>query len=57
VLGDGKQLYESKILREGQSASFKIDISGVSELVLKADGGEDHVHNSWAIWGTPIVER
>ena len=57
VHGDGKELYKSKILRAGQSEELEVDLSGVSELKLKADGGEDHVHNSWAIWAKPILKR
>lgn len=57
VIGDGKLLYQSKILRSQQSAEIKLDVSNVSELKLTARGGEGHNHNSWAIWATPIVER
>lgn len=57
VLGDGKPLHKSKILRAGESETIEIDVSGVGELQLKADGGEGHVHNSWAIWAAPIVKR
>ncbi len=57
VLGDGKELYRSKILRAGQRDTLRIDITGVQELELRTKGGEGHNHNSWAIWATPMVQR
>jgi hypothetical protein len=57
VLGDGKELYRSKTLRAGKQESIRLDISGVKELELRAKGGEDHNHNSWAIWAAPLVQR
>lgn len=57
VIGDGKSLRQTKILRVNESETIEVDISGVSELQLKADGGEGHVHNSWAIWAAPLIER
>ncbi len=57
VLGDGKELFRSKILRPGQTETLKLDISGVKELELQTKGGENHNHNSWAIWAAPLVQR
>ena len=57
VKEDDRILYKSPVLRPGQSDSFRIDISDVSTLELTAEGGEGHVHNSWAIWCDPIVSR
>ena len=57
VIGDGKVLYESPMLRVNQSHEINIEISGVSTLQLRAKGGEGHNHNSWAIWVDPVIER
>jgi hypothetical protein len=57
ILGDGKELYRSPILRAGQREDVKVDITGVKQLELVAGGGEGHNHNSWAIWGDPKVSR
>jgi hypothetical protein len=57
VRGDGKLLYQSPILREGQSKDVKLDVSQVKTLELAADGGEGHIHNSWAIWTEPKLAR
>ena len=57
VRGDGRELYRSRILRVGERAEVKVDISQVKELELLTKGGEGHNHNSWAIWAEPKVQR
>lgn len=57
ILGDGKELYRSPILRSGSRENVSIDISGVKQLELLTAGGEGHNHNSWAIWADPEVSR
>jgi hypothetical protein len=57
VVGDGRELFRSKILRAGQKDTIHIDITNVQQLELHADGGEGHTHNSWAIWADPVVDK
>lgn len=57
VRGDGRELYRSPLLRAGAREEVHVDISGVKELELLAEGGEGHTHNSWAIWAEPKVAR
>jgi hypothetical protein len=57
VVGDGKELYRSKIMRPGQKESVRVEIPGVQQLELHAEGGEGHNHNSWAIWVDPLLEK
>jgi hypothetical protein len=57
VRGDGRELYHSRMLRVGERAEVKVDISQVKELELLTEGGEGHNHNSWAIWAEPKVQR
>jgi len=57
VLGDGKELYRSRILRPGMREDVKLDLTDVRELELLAEGGEGHSHNSWAIWAAPKLAR
>jgi hypothetical protein len=57
VLGDGKELFRSRILRPGQKETLHLDIPGVEQLELRTEGGEGHNHNSWAIWADPLVQR
>ncbi len=57
VRGDGRDLFRSRILRVGETAEVKVNVAGVRKLELVAEGGEGHVHNSWAIWAEPQVSR
>ena len=57
VLGDGKEIFRSEILRPGQQQTFRLDLPGVQELELRTEGGEGHNHNSWAVWADPVLQR
>jgi hypothetical protein len=57
VIGDGKEIFRSSILRPGQQESIRLGIAGVQQLELRAEGGEGHNHSAWAIWADPLVER
>ncbi len=57
VHGDGNELFRSVKMRAGDQQSIELDVAGVSRLELRAEGGGNHVHNSWAIWAEPIVSR
>ncbi len=57
VIGDGKVLYQTPVIRINQKDSVNVDISTVKTLELKADGTEGHNFNSWAMWLNPVLER
>jgi tetratricopeptide (TPR) repeat protein len=58
VRGDGRELYRSPLLRvSSPSESVRVNIAGVKQLELHADGAEGHNHFSWAIWANPEVQR
>jgi hypothetical protein len=57
VRGDGRELYRSHMLRVGQVADVRVNVSQVKYLELLTEGGEGHNHNSWAVWAEPKVER
>lgn len=52
VIGDGKELWKSGVLRAGESAKdCAVDLSGVKSLVLKVSGADDGIsfdHADWA---------
>lgn len=50
VLGDGVELWRSKPLRAGGSEPFKLDVSGVFLLELRAEGSADG-----AAWVNPVL--
>jgi len=57
VIGDGKILYQSPVIRINQKDLINVDISTIKTLELQANGTEGHNFNSWAIWLNPVLER
>jgi hypothetical protein len=57
ILGDGKELRRSRVLRDGQGEKFIVDVAGVKHLELVTEGGEQHNHRSWAVWADPKISR
>lgn len=57
VVGDGKELYRSPVLRVGQREIVEVDVAGVKVIELLAEGGDGNNHGSWAIWADPQVTR
>lgn len=58
VRGDGRELYRSPPLRVTSPAEqVKVNVAGVKQLELIAEGAESHVHHAWAIWAEPTVTR
>jgi hypothetical protein len=57
VVGDGKELYRSPVLKAGAREAVKVRVEGMKQLELIAEGGEGNNHGSWAIWAAPAVSR
>jgi endo-alpha-N-acetylgalactosaminidase len=57
VLGDGRKLHRTPVLRPGGSKEIRLDVAGVKSLELRATGGEGHNRNAWSIWADPKVTR
>ncbi len=57
VLGDGRELYRSRVLHANSHDKPVIDVIGVRTLELLCEGAEGHNHNSWAIWADPQLKR
>jgi hypothetical protein len=57
VLGDGRELYRSPMMRVGTRQTVEVEVGGVQSLALVAEGGEGHNFNSWAIWVDPLLKR
>lgn len=57
LIGDGKVLYQSPVLRVDQQSRVNISIENLNKLELRVEGTEGHNYNSWAIWANPLVSR
>ena len=57
ILADGKDLYQSGVLKGGDSAKqLDVDISGVKMLVLIVDSGPDGINYDHADWADALLE-
>ncbi len=58
VEGDGKILYASNLMRVTDEAQFiLVDITGVSNLVLKVDNGDGSYECDFAVWVDPVIAK
>lgn len=57
VKGDGKELFKSRVLKDGESEQVEIDISKVKTLELLTELVEGSVMAPWALWADPQVGR
>lgn len=57
ILGDGKELLQTKTIKEGKVTEFKVDVSGVKELQLISGNGGDDTRSDWAVWLDPTLSR
>lgn len=57
VTGDGKLLWESKVVKSGETVFFSVDLSGVDELTLLTEDGGDGSSSDWSLWLEPMLSR
>lgn len=57
IRGDGRELYRSSVMRVGTRNTVNVDVSGVRQLELLAEGDGGNSDNSWAIWADPLLQR
>lgn len=53
VIGDGKSLWKSGIMKGGQSQPVSVRISGISKLELRVNNGENGIHTDHCLWLVP----
>ena len=57
IEGDGKTLWQSKLVKPGRILPFEIDLAGIKELTLLTDDGGDGRSSDWALWLEPVLSR
>jgi hypothetical protein len=57
VKGDGKVLFRSRVLKDGESQPVQVDISQVETLELLTEVVEGREMAPWALWVDPQVRR
>ncbi|MEJ6729452.1 MAG: NPCBM/NEW2 domain-containing protein [Akkermansiaceae bacterium] len=56
IKGDGKTLWRSKTLKQGQLANYAVDLTGIETLELLTHPTNDGTGGDWALWLDPVLE-
>lgn len=57
IVADGRELWHSKLLKEGETASYEISVKDAQLLELKVSDGGDGNRSDWAMWLEPTLMR
>lgn len=57
IVGDGKVLWDSGIVKDGAVKPFFVTISGIKELKLITGHGRDDKTSDWSTWLEPVLTR
>jgi len=57
VLGDGKELFRSPVIKDNQLRRLEVDVSGIQILELIVEDGGDSIYADWGHWIEPTLER
>lgn len=57
IIGDGKELYRSDVIRRTEKADFTVNVAGVKELELIVEQPEARNGGNWALWLDPTLTR
>lgn len=57
ILGDGKELWRSKAVREGDAVPFDVEVKGVKTLELRVEDGGNGNGSDWGLWLDPALSR
>ncbi|MBK1833310.1 NPCBM/NEW2 domain-containing protein [Roseibacillus ishigakijimensis] len=54
---DGKEVFQSAVLKAGKQANYQIDLTGGKELELIVTDGGDGPRADWGVWLEPTLQR
>lgn len=57
VKADGRTLFSSDVLREGESVPIEVDLTGVQTLRIEVTDADDGVTSDWAVLAQPVLSR
>ncbi len=57
VLGDGKELWRSSVLKEGKRANFDLSVQGIEKLILVVEDAGDGKRSDWGVWLNPKLVK
>lgn len=57
IVADGKEIWHSKLLKDGETASYDVSVKDAQQLELKVSDGGDGNSSDWALWLEPTLVR
>jgi hypothetical protein len=57
IKGDGKELWRSRTLKDGQCRPFSVELDGIKTLELITEDGGDGTGADWGMWFEPTLSR
>lgn len=57
IVGDGKVLWDSGMVKDGAVKPFSVTVSGIKELKLITGTGRDEKTSDWSTWLEPVLTR
>jgi hypothetical protein len=57
IAAGGREVWKSKLLKEGETASYDLPIKGAQRLEFKVSDGGDGNGSDWGLWLEPTLIR
>jgi hypothetical protein len=57
VTADGRELWHSKLLKEGETATYDVPLKDAQQLELNVSDGGDGNSSDWGLWLEPTLTR
>jgi hypothetical protein len=57
ISADGKELWRSKVVREGETLPFDVEVQNVKTLELRVEDGGNGNSSDWGVWLDPLLTR
>ncbi len=57
ILGDGKELFRSEVIRDSKLRDVTLDISKINQLQLIVENANDGNSSDWSVWLNPELQR
>jgi hypothetical protein len=57
IVADGRELWRSKLIKEGGAESYDISVKDTQQLELIVSDGGDGNRNDWGLWLEPMLTR
>ena len=54
---DGEKKWNSRTVKPGDRARYRVDLSGADQIELRVEDGGDGKASDWGLWLNPVLTR